>query len=163
MAQIRLTVNGRAHGVEADPAEPLLWVLRERLGLTGAKYGCGEGQCGACTVLLDGEAVRSCVTAVGSVGTREVTTLEGLAADGRLHPMQQAFVNADAFQCGYCTPGMILGAVALTRSGRQLTDADIARLMNGHVCRCGEYRRIVEAVRRGAQAVTPTASAENRR
>lgn len=152
MARIELHVNGREHAVAADPDDGLLWVLREELGLTGAKYGCGEGQCGACTVLVDGQAVRSCVTRVGSLAGRAVTTIEGLAADGRLHPVQQAFVEADAFQCGYCTPGMIMGAAALLRSRRSPSNDDIARLMNGHVCRCGEYARIADAVRRAAAA-----------
>ena len=163
MARIRLMVNGVEHGVEAEPSDPLLWVLRDGLGLTGAKYGCGEGQCGACTVLVDGQAVRSCVSPVTTIGARQVTTIEGLAGNGRLHPVQQAFVELDAYQCGYCTPGMIMGAVALIGSGRRLSSDDVARLMNGHVCRCGAYPRIVEAVQRAAAAAGSTPSSEGRR
>jgi aerobic-type carbon monoxide dehydrogenase small subunit (CoxS/CutS family) len=150
MGVILLRVNGNQHRIESDPDAALLTVLRDDLEFTGTKYGCGEGQCGACTVLLDGAAVRSCVTRIGAVAGRSVTTIEGLASDGALHAVQQAFVEADAFQCGYCTPGMIMGAVAFLAAHPDPSPDDIRRSMNGHVCRCGEYSRIVEAIRRAA-------------
>ena len=153
MARIELHVNGRDHLVAADPDDRLLGVLREDLGLTGAKYGCGEGQCGACTVLVDGQAVRSCVTRIGSLAGRSITTIEGLSDGGRLHPVQQEFIRAEAFQCGYCTPGMVMGAVALLQSRPPVSKEQIARLMNGHVCRCGTYARILEAVHQAAARI----------
>jgi aerobic-type carbon monoxide dehydrogenase small subunit (CoxS/CutS family) len=141
MPRARLVVNGTAREAEVAAGESLLTVLRERWDLTGAKYGCGEGVCGACTVLVDGKAVRSCVARALDVKGR-VTTIEGLeGADGELHPMQRAFIEVGAFQCGYCTPGMILGAVAAMGKG------DDAAALEGHICRCGAYPRIVEAVR----------------
>jgi len=152
MATIRFTVNGTARSVETDPERPLLDVLREDLGLTGAKYGCGEGQCGACTVLVDGKAVHSCVTRVRAAAGRKITTIEGLASGDRLHPVQQAFLDEGAMQCGYCTPGMVLGAVALLERNPKPTDAEIIDGMNGHLCRCNGYARIVPAVRRAAAA-----------
>jgi aerobic-type carbon monoxide dehydrogenase small subunit (CoxS/CutS family) len=152
MASITLHVNGRERTVVADPSDPLLWVLRDDLGLTGTKYGCGEGQCGACTVLANGQAIRSCITPLSAIVGRAITTIEGLADDGQLHPVQQAFVDADAFQCGYCTTGMVLGAVALLRSRPNPSDADVNRLMNAHICRCGTYSRIALAVRRAAES-----------
>ena len=141
-----LLVNGMTRGVDAAPDEPLLSVLRNRLNLTGTKYGCGEGQCGACTVLLDGRSVRSCLTRVGAVGSRKITTIEGLSQNGQLHPLQQAFLQKHAFQCGYCTPGMIMSALALLESKRSVSEGDIVQAMNGNVCRCGTYPRIVAAV-----------------
>ena len=145
-----LRVNGARHDLEVDPERTLLSVLRNELGLTGAKYGCGEGQCGACTVLLDGAAVRTCTLPVGSATEREIRTIEGLASGDRLHPVQRAFVEEGAMQCGYCTPGMILGAVALLQRTKT-PDADaIAAGMQGHLCRCGAYARIVRAVQRAA-------------
>lgn len=147
---MRLTVNGRVHTVDTEPGRPLLEVLREDLALTGTKYGCGEGQCGACTVLLDGRAVRSCITPVSAARNRKITTIEGLGAEGKLHPVQQAFLDENAMQCGYCTAGMVLGAVALLQSNPKPTDAEIAAGLNGHLCRCSGYHRIVAAVRRAA-------------
>ncbi len=147
-----LQVNGGTRRVEADPAKSLLLVLREDLDLTGSKYGCGEGQCGACTVLLDGRPVRSCITPVGSVGERPVMTIEGLERDGRLHPVQQAFLDEGALQCGYCTAGMIMSAVGLLEREPDPGEDEIRRFMDGNVCRCGTYPRIVRAVRRAAHA-----------
>ncbi|HET7840405.1 MAG TPA: (2Fe-2S)-binding protein [Terriglobia bacterium] len=147
-----LHVNGKSYSLEADADESLLWVLRERLGLTGSKYGCGEGQCGACTVLIDGNPRRSCITAVGAVAARQITTIEGLSHDGRLHPIQQAFLDAEAMQCGYCTSGMIMTAVALVRTRPDASEEQIRHFMEGNICRCGTYPRIVEAIRRAAAA-----------
>ncbi|MBS1873798.1 MAG: (2Fe-2S)-binding protein [Acidobacteria bacterium] len=142
-----ILVNGASHRVETDPETSLLSVLRNQLGLTGSKYGCGEGQCGACAVLIDGRAVRSCITPVKHAAGRHVTTIEGLARNGKLHPVQQGFLDADALQCGYCTPGMVMSAVALLAKDPHPTDAAIRRGMEGNVCRCGTYPRIVAAVR----------------
>jgi aerobic-type carbon monoxide dehydrogenase small subunit (CoxS/CutS family) len=138
--------------VETDPDRPLLEVLREDLGLTGAKYGCGEGQCGACTVLLDGRPAFSCLTPVRTVAGRAIVTIEGLARNGRLHPVQQAFLEEGAMQCGYCAAGMILQTVALLDSVPHPTDAQIVEGLNGHLCRCSNYNRILAAVRRAASA-----------
>jgi aerobic-type carbon monoxide dehydrogenase small subunit (CoxS/CutS family) len=160
MAATRILVNGEARTLEADPDTPLLTVLRDDLALTGTKYGCGEGQCGACTVLVDGQAIRSCVTRVTAVADRSITTIEGLAPTDALHAVQRAFVDVDAFQCGYCTPGMVLGAVALLAAHPDPDDATIRRLMNAHVCRCGEYSRIVAAVRRAARTARETSGVE---
>ncbi|PYQ21243.1 MAG: ferredoxin [Acidobacteria bacterium] len=152
MALLELIVNGVPRHVDADPERTLLSVLRDELDLTGSKYGCGEGQCGACTVLLDGVPRRSCQTRVGSIGGQAVTTIEGLEQDGRLHPVQQAFAETDALQCGYCTPGMIVEAVALLRRKADPSEAEVAHALEGHICRCGTYARIVRAVRRAAAA-----------
>jgi aerobic-type carbon monoxide dehydrogenase small subunit (CoxS/CutS family) len=141
-----LLVNGSEHHVEAAAEESLLSVLRDRLELTGTKYGCGEGQCGACTVLLEGLPVRSCRIQVNAVAGKKITTIEGLAHGGHLHPVQQAFIEAEAFQCGYCTPGMILSAVALLDHTNKPTEKQIIEKMNGNVCRCGTYPRIIDAV-----------------
>jgi aerobic-type carbon monoxide dehydrogenase small subunit (CoxS/CutS family) len=152
MARVtELHVNGSTRRVDADPDRMLLSVLRDDLDLTGTKYGCGEGQCAACTVLLDGVATRSCITKVGTVAGKKITTIEGLAAGGKLHPMQQAFLDHDALQCGYCTPGMILGAVSLLQKTPHPSEAEIASGMNGHVCRCGTYPRVVAAIRQASQ------------
>lgn len=148
--EFRLHVNGREHTVEAEPETSLLVVLREHLGLTGSKYGCGEGQCGACTVLLDGLARRSCITPVRQAVGHRIVTIEGLAGEHELHPVQKAFLEAGAFQCGYCTPGMILTAVALLTHNPSPTEEDIVTFLNGNLCRCGTYPRIVAAVRRAA-------------
>ena len=157
MPRVTLTVNGRTwEGEVADDAS-LLEVLRERLMLTGTKSGCGEGQCGSCTVLANGRAVRSCVTRVAAV--RTIVTIEGLASEGRLHPVQQAFVDAQAFQCGFCTPGMVMGAAALLARTPRPTDDQINRALDGHLCRCGTYPRIVEAVKAAGVAL----AAEGRR
>ena len=146
---LTLTVNGTAHQVAADPSTNLLSVLRDELQLTGTKYGCGEGQCGACTVLVDGRAVRSCSVPVRFAAGKQVTTIEGLAKAGHL-PVQQAFLDHDAMQCAYCTPGMIMAAVSLLGSEPEVSDAAIKRRMQGNVCRCGTYPRIVAAVRTAA-------------
>ena len=151
MARYLLHVNGREHEIDAEPADSLLFVLRDDLGLTGSRFGCGEGQCGACTVLLDGNAVRSCVTRMGAVGTRAITTIESLSSGPELHPIQQAFLDTEAFQCGYCTSGMIMATAGLLATNPNPSDADIARLMNGSVCRCGAYPRIVQAVKLAAE------------
>ena len=143
---ITLRVNGRTHEVQADPGDTLLPVLRYDLGLTGSKFGCGEGQCGACTVLVDGQAQRSCVTRLSAVEGKAVTTIEGVAEGERLHAVQEAFLEAEAFQCGYCTPGMIMASIALLRANASPSEQDIARAMDRNVCRCGTYPRIVKAI-----------------
>jgi len=154
MPSFRFTVNGRQRSVDTDPARPLLEVLREDLGLTGTKYGCGEGQCRACTVLLDGRLVSSCVTPVRAAADRKIVTIEGLAAGGALHKVQQAFVAEGAMQCGYCTPGMILAAVALLGRNPHPTEAQIVEALNGNLCRCCGYPRIVAAVRKASEQRT---------
>jgi aerobic-type carbon monoxide dehydrogenase small subunit (CoxS/CutS family) len=153
MANFRLSVNGRSYSVDADPQTSLLTVLREYLDLTGSKYGCGEGQCGACTVLIDGKAQRSCITKIGSVAQKQITTIEGLANGDRLHPLQQAFLDADALQCAYCTSGMIMSAAALLRQNPDPQPADIVEFMEGNICRCGTYPRIVSAIQSAAKSV----------
>jgi isoquinoline 1-oxidoreductase subunit alpha len=147
---MKLRVNGKEHEVSAPEEMPLLWVLRDVLGLTGTKYGCGLAQCGACTIHLDGEAVRSCVLPVGSVGNKAVTTIEGLSTEG-LHPVQRAWIEADVVQCGYCQPGQIMTAAALLRVKHKPTDAEIDAALSGNLCRCGTYQRIRAAVRRASQ------------
>ena len=142
-----LDINGSRRRVDADADRTLLSVLRDDLDLTGAKYGCGEGQCAACTVLVDGQATKSCITKAGSVAGKRIITIEGLARNGKLHPVQEAFLEADALQCGYCTPGMIMGAVSLLRRTPNPSEAEIIIGMNGHICRCGTYPRIVGAIR----------------
>lgn len=149
---ITLLVNGAEHHVEAPSDQPLLYVLREKLDLTGTKYGCGEGQCGACTVLLDGRPARSCRTPVSAAAGKKITTIEGLEQDGKLHPVQQAFLDVEAFQCGYCTPGMIVAAAALLNENPSPNEQEIMRRLEGNVCRCGTYPRIVAAVRQAASA-----------
>jgi aerobic-type carbon monoxide dehydrogenase small subunit (CoxS/CutS family) len=146
-----LNVNGTTHRVEVDAERSLLSVLRDDLDLTGSKYGCGEGQCGACTVLVGGNPVRSCITKVGAVGGKPITTIEGVEKDGRLHPLQQAFLEADALQCAYCTSGMIMSGVALLNKTPDPGEAQIIRFMEGNVCRCGTYPRIVAAITKAAQ------------
>jgi nicotinate dehydrogenase subunit A len=149
-AELQLDVNGRREIVRVDPATPLLAVLRNDLGLTAAKYGCGLEQCYACAVLVDGEATTSCATPVESFVGRRIVTLEGLAADGELDPVQQAFLEEEAAQCGYCIPGMIIGAVALLRRESAPTEAQIRAALDPHLCRCGTHPRILKAVRRAA-------------
>jgi aerobic-type carbon monoxide dehydrogenase small subunit (CoxS/CutS family) len=144
---LTLFVNGKEYTADVPPESTLLNVLRDDLGLTGTKYGCGEGQCGACTVLIDGSAVRSCRTQVSAAVGKKITTIEGLAWGDKLHPVQQAFLQVEAFQCGYCTPGMIMSAVALLEHTPSPTEKQIVRYMDGNVCRCGTYERIIEAVR----------------
>ncbi len=151
MARItEIDVNGSKRRIDVDADTTLLSVLRDTLDLTGTKYGCGEGQCAACTVLIDGQAIRSCITKMSSVAGKKVVTIEGLAPEGKLHPVQEAFLEADALQCGWCTPGMILGVVGLLRKNPHPSDADIVSGMNGHICRCGTYPRIVKAIHAAA-------------
>jgi aerobic-type carbon monoxide dehydrogenase small subunit (CoxS/CutS family) len=145
-----LRVNGARRRLDAEADRSLLSVLRDDLELTGAKYGCGEGRCGACTVLVDGEAVRSCLARVGAIGERPVTTIEGLEHDGTLHPLQQAMLEAGAMQCGYCTPGMIMSGVGLLAKTPDPDLAEIVRHMDGNICRCGTYPRILAAIRKAA-------------
>jgi len=150
LAALTFTVNGTPRAVSTDPERPLLDVLREDLGLTGAKYGCGEGQCGACSVLVDGRRVFSCVTPAGRVDGKSVRTVEGLSDGGGLHPVQRAFLDEGAFQCGYCTPGMIMAAVALLEANPRPTPDEVAQGMNRNLCRCCSYAKIAEAVGRAA-------------
>ena len=153
--EITFTINGRQRRVALDVRTTLLDALREHLGLTGAKKGCDHGQCGACTVLVDGRRVLSCLTLAASIQNRSVSTIEGLAqANGDLHPMQQAFIDHDAFQCGYCTPGQIMSAIACVQEGHAGSDADIREYMSGNLCRCGAYPNIVAAVKE-AKAIMP--------
>jgi aerobic-type carbon monoxide dehydrogenase small subunit (CoxS/CutS family) len=163
MPRYVLRVNGTDRAIEAEPGDSLLSVLRYDFGLTGSRFGCGEGQCGACTVLLDGAGARACVTRVGSVGTKAITTIEALATGEHLHPVQQAFLDAEAFQCGYCTSGMVMAAVGLLKTNPNPSDQDIARLMDRSVCRCGTYPRIVKAVRLAADRMRGTATASGNR
>jgi aerobic-type carbon monoxide dehydrogenase small subunit (CoxS/CutS family) len=153
MGALNLNVNGTKRSVEAPAEESLLSVLHDRLGLTGTKYGCGEGQCGACTVLLDGRAVRSCRTTAAEASGKRITTIEGLEQSGRLHPVQAAFLEAEAFQCGFCTSGMIVSAAALIDRNPNATDEDIVGSLTGNICRCGTYPRILLAVRQAAGIV----------
>jgi aerobic-type carbon monoxide dehydrogenase small subunit (CoxS/CutS family) len=150
MPRIELHINGAKRPVETDADRSLLSVLRDDLDLTGAKYGCGEGQCGACTVLIDGRATRSCITEVGKVAGKQVTTIEGLEQSGRLHPLQEAFIEAGAMQCGYCIPGMIMNAAGLLKNNSRPNLKEILSAMEGNVCRCGTYPRIVAALSRVA-------------
>lgn len=149
----KLHVNGREIPVDVESERPLLGVLRDDLELTGSKYGCGEGQCGACTVLVDGTATRSCQTTAGQMAGKMIRTIEGLAKDGALHPVQQAFLDADAFQCGYCTCGMILSAVALLERHPDPSDEDLVAGMDGNICRCGGYNNIRQAIRQAAETL----------
>jgi aerobic-type carbon monoxide dehydrogenase small subunit (CoxS/CutS family) len=154
MAQVtELHVNGTRHRVEVNPERNLLSVLRDDLDLTGSKYGCGEGRCGACTVVIDGQARRSCVTPVRECAGKPITTIEGLERDGKLHPLQTAFIEVGAMQCGYCTPGMIMAGLALLEKNRAPTTQDIVQAMDGNICRCGTYTRIVQAIQRAANAL----------
>jgi len=152
MRPVSFTLNGKPTRVTVDEKRVLLWVLRDQLGLTGTKFGCGQAVCGACTVLVDNEAVRSCITSIGDVQGKQVLTIEGLARDGRLHPIQEAFVQHVGFQCGYCTPGMILGAHALLHKNPRPTRAEILAHMEEFICRCGAHVRIVQAVETAAAA-----------
>jgi aerobic-type carbon monoxide dehydrogenase small subunit (CoxS/CutS family) len=150
--KITLNVNGRESSVSIDPERTLLDVLREDLHLTGTKYGCGEGQCGACTVLVDGKPTRSCVLQATAVENKSITTIEGLAREGALDPVQEAFLAEGAMQCGYCTPGMILTAKSLLAETPRPTEDEIIRWMNGNICRCSGYTKIIAAVQRAASA-----------
>jgi len=147
---IEIIVNGTRHSVISEGEASLLSVLRDEIGLTGAKYGCGEGQCGACTVLIDGSPRRSCITKLWSVSGKDITTIEGIEHDGALHPLQQAFLTEDALQCGYCTSGMIVAGTALLQTNANPSDAEIVDFMQGNICRCGTYPRILAAIRRAA-------------
>jgi aerobic-type carbon monoxide dehydrogenase small subunit (CoxS/CutS family) len=158
MDDLVLSINGSNLHVNAAAEENLLTVLRDRLGLTGTKFGCGEGQCGACTVLLDGKATRSCITPVTAAVGAKITTIEGLEQNGALSPVQQAFLDEGAFQCGYCTSGMILSATELLRETPHPSNEQIVRHMDGNICRCGTYPRIVEAVKRASQSPAKGAS-----
>ena len=153
MRPVSFTLNGTPTRITVDESRTLLWVLRDDLGLTGTKFGCGTAACGACTVLVDDEPASACVTAMSAVEGRRVTTIEGLARDGRLHPVQQAFVEHTGFQCGYCTPGMILGAYALLLKTPKPSRAEIVRQMDDHLCRCGAHVRIVEAIEAASAAM----------
>jgi aerobic-type carbon monoxide dehydrogenase small subunit (CoxS/CutS family) len=143
---VNLNVNGKKLQVDVDAQTPLLYVLRDDLNLTGTKYGCGEAQCGACTVLVDGRAMRSCVTPVGRVSGKQITTIEGMEKDGKPHPLQEAFIKADALQCGYCTPGMIMAAAGLLNKNTKPSREEIVKHMDANICRCGTYARIVNAI-----------------
>jgi aerobic-type carbon monoxide dehydrogenase small subunit (CoxS/CutS family) len=153
MGDLVLNINGANLHVNAPTGESLLSVLRNRLNLTGTKYGCGEGQCGACTVLLDGRAVRSCLTPVSVAADAKITTIEGLEQKGTLSPVQQAFLDEGAFQCGYCTSGMVISATSLLRTTPNPAEEEIVRHMNGNICRCGTYPRILDAVKRASQMI----------
>jgi aerobic-type carbon monoxide dehydrogenase small subunit (CoxS/CutS family) len=156
MAAISFEVNGRRQQVDVSANTPILWVLRDTLGMTGTKFGCGAGLCGACTVILDGAAVRSCSTPISRAANRAITTIEGLATNGALHPVQQAWVEEDVPQCGYCQPGMIMTTVSLIAKNPKPTDTEINQALGGHICRCGTYQRIRAAIHRVAgNAVRP--------
>ena len=153
MAQISLKVNGKTHALEVDPSTPLLYVLRDNLELHGPRFGCGLAQCGACSVLLEGNAIRSCVTPVSAVRGRNVTTLEGLGSVAKPHPLQAAFIAEQAAQCGFCMNGMIMGAKALLDKNPHPTVGDIKQSLNSYICRCGSHLRVIRAVQRAAQAL----------
>ena len=148
---IRLSINGKTHNVDVDPNTPLLWAIREQVGLTGTKYGCGVAQCGACTVHIDGTPIRSCSLPAGAVGNRKITTIEGLAAGGKLHKVQQAWIEHEVPQCGYCQCGMIMSAAALLKSNPKPTDADIDAAMT-NICRCGTFQEVRKAIHAAAKA-----------
>jgi aerobic-type carbon monoxide dehydrogenase small subunit (CoxS/CutS family) len=158
-----LHVNGQTHSIDGTPGDNLLTVLRYELGLPGSKYGCGEGQCGACTVLIDGVATRSCVTRLETLEGKRITTIEGLAPAGTLHPVQEAFLEVEAFQCGYCTPGMVMAAASLLTTSSSPSERDIASAMDRNVCRCGTFPRIVKAIQLAAQRMKSTSSVGGRR
>jgi aerobic-type carbon monoxide dehydrogenase small subunit (CoxS/CutS family) len=163
MPTFTLHVNGDTHSVNGAAGDNLLTVLRHELGLTGSKYGCGEGQCGACTVLVDGVATRSCVTRLQSLEGKKITTIEGLASGGALHPVQEAFLELEAFQCGYCTPGMVMAAASLVNATPTPTEGNIAAVLDRNICRCGTFPRIVKAIQLAAQRMKSTPSAGGRR
>ena len=150
---LQIQVNGTRHSVAADPETPLLWVLREDLGLTGTKYGCGEGACGACSVLIGGNLRRSCQVPLRAAAGKAITTIEGLEQNGRLHPVQQAFLDAGAFQCACCTSGMIVAGVALLGQFPSPSPQQITQFLQGNICRCGTYPRIADAIARAAEAM----------
>jgi len=150
---IEIEVNGKRYPVHYDPETPLLYVLRDELGLTGTKYGCGEGQCGACTVLIGGAPRRSCQIPASAAAGKSITTIEGLEKEGQLHPVQQAFLDAGAFQCAYCTPGIIMSSVGLLQVNANPSSAEIVQSLQGNICRCGAHPRIVEAIHEAAKAM----------
>jgi aerobic-type carbon monoxide dehydrogenase small subunit (CoxS/CutS family) len=158
----KLNVNGSSRTIDADADISLLSVLRDQLDLTGSKYGCGEGQCGACTVLIDGSPRRACITPVGAVGQKQITTIEGLAQGERLHPLQEAFLEEAAMQCAYCTSGMIMTAVSFLRGNSKPSAADVAHAMEGNICRCGTHPRIVAAIQRAAKAMNQSTGESSR-
>lgn len=165
MPTYTLRINGKSHDVEADADDTLLSVLRDDLKMTGSRYGCGEGQCGSCTVLVDNRAMRSCVAKISAVARATIVTIEGLATGDTLHPVQQAFLEVEAFQCGYCTSGMVMATVALLRTNPSPTDAEIVKALDRNVCRCGTYPRIIKAVHLAAErlrAATPATAREAR-
>jgi nicotinate dehydrogenase subunit A len=164
MAKItKLQINGSTYVVDAEESTSLLGVLRDQLDLTGSKYGCGEGQCGACTVLVDSYSRRSCITKVGTVADKKITTIEGLAVDDRLHPLQQAFLDEAAMQCAYCTSGMIMSGVALLNKKANPSAAEIAEFLEGNVCRCGTHPRIVAAITKAAKQLQEATPAKESR
>jgi aerobic-type carbon monoxide dehydrogenase small subunit (CoxS/CutS family) len=163
MPSFTLRINGENHQVDGAAGDNLLTVLRYELGLTGSKYGCGEGQCGACTVLVDGVATRSCVARLEAVAGKNITTIEALAPPGALHPVQQAFLEVEAFQCGYCTPGMVMAAAGLLAVNASPSEQDIATAMDRNICRCGTFPRIVRAVQLAAQRIKSPSPAGERR
>ena len=150
MARLTLEVNGSGHTIDVDPDMPLLWAIRDVIGLTGTKFGCGIAECGACTVHLDGEAIRSCITPVAAVEGSKITTVEGLSTDGT-HPVQKAWIAEEAPQCGYCQSGQVMSAAGLLASNRRPSDSDIDRAMSGNICRCGTYDRMRAAIHRAAE------------
>ena len=158
-----LRINGKTHTVEGEPGDSLLSVLRYELGLTGSKFGCGEGHCGACSVLVDNQLARSCTTRLAAVAGKPITTIEAIATADRLHPVQQAFLEVEAFQCGYCTPGMVMATIALLRTTPNPTEQDIARVLDRNVCRCGTYARIVQAIKLAAERMASTSNGGGRR
>jgi aerobic-type carbon monoxide dehydrogenase small subunit (CoxS/CutS family) len=162
MPRYTLQINGRAAPVEGEPGDSLLSILRYELGLTGSKFGCGEGHCGACTVLIDDQPTRSCVVRLGAVAGKSITTIEGISSGDKLHPVQEAFLEAESFQCGYCTPGMVMATIGLLRTNPDPSEQDIARIMDRNVCRCGTYPRIVKAVRLAASRVKLTSTGGRR-
>jgi len=163
MAAYTLHVNDKTHSIEGTPGDNLLSVLRYELGLTGSKYGCGEGQCGACTVLVDGVATKSCVTRLEALDGKRITTIEGLASAGTLHPVQEAFLEVEAFQCGYCTPGMVMAVTGLLNTTPSPSEREIATALDRNICRCGTFPRIVKAIQLAAQRMKSTSSAGGRR
>lgn len=163
MPKYTLHINGRMHEVDGEPGDNLLPVLRYELGLTGSKYGCGEGYCGACTVMVDGQVARSCTARLAAVAGKPITTIEAIAEGDRLHPVQEAFLETEAFQCGYCTPGMVMATIGLLRVHPNPSDQDIARVMDRSVCRCGTYPRIVQAVKLAAERMRTSEAAGGRR
>jgi aerobic-type carbon monoxide dehydrogenase small subunit (CoxS/CutS family) len=163
MPNYALRINGKTHEVEGEPGDTLLSVLRYELNLTGSKYGCGEGYCGACTVLVDNQITRSCTARLAAVAGKPITTIEAVATGDRLHPVQEAFLEVEAFQCGYCTPGMVMATIGLLRTHPTPTEQDIAKVLDRNVCRCGTYPRIVRAVQLAAERMKATSLAGGRR